>query len=153
SECPFPSSTARGLFANAEVEPSIAADAAGRRLVVMYQEDRASLGGAGGLDVTSSADGGATWRKPVRLFGECDASAARVSDPWVSIGRGGHVYAVGLDVRRGIVVAGSADGAAWQDSQAIAPRASGFVVDKPMLLASPWKAGTAWAIWEQYHVD
>src|SRR6266508_647219 len=151
SSCDATTSSQRGLIANAEVEPSIATDRTGRNVVVVYQEDRSSRGGAGGIDVTSSEDGGSTWRAPTRLFGSSGADARNVSDPWVSIGPDGHVYAAALDTGLGAVATSSTDGGkTWARPQTLGMQTPTLLVDKPTITADPMRPNVAYAFWEQY---
>jgi hypothetical protein len=153
STCDAATSAGRGLIANAEVEPSLAADPSGRTIVVAFQEDRSSRGGAGGIDVAVSSDGGATWRKPTRLFGSCSSGARPVSDSWVSIGPDGRVYASALDTGSGVVVTQSADGGvSWGPVQRVVARSPAVLLDKPTITADPARPKVAYAVWEQYPV-
>src|SRR6476469_7365475 len=84
-------------FPASEVEPFVAADpkTAGR-MVAVWQQDRWSSGAARGEVSAYSTDGGASWNPVVVPFGACaDAQSpfTRVSDPWVTIGPDGIVYA------------------------------------------------------------
>src|SRR5205085_7610174 len=75
------------VFAGAEVEPSIATDAAGKRIVIVYQQDRFADAASRGIVASYSADRGRTWRRSVLPVGFCaeqhDTEPFRVSDPWV----------------------------------------------------------------------
>jgi len=96
-----------------QVEPQLAVDPTGTgRIVAVWQQDRiadaAGDGGALGLFSGLSVDGGATWSissLQALPFTYCSTfnwpqgfslAFERASDPWVSFGPGGDVYAGGL---------------------------------------------------------
>ena len=61
-----------GLFANAEVEPSVAVDPRNpRRLIAVFQQDRFSTGAARGLVASRSEDGGRSWSEVELPFSVC----------------------------------------------------------------------------------
>jgi hypothetical protein len=154
SSCDESLSVQRGLIANAEVEPSLASDDAGRKLVVVFQEDRSSRGGAGSIVVVTSSDGGSSWRSPTRLFGSCAPSARPVSDPWAAVGATGRIYATALDTGAGIVARSSSDGGtSWSRVRRIATQTPSAVFDKPTVTADAQRRNAAYAVWEQYPVS
>lgn len=143
-----------GLFADAEVEPSLAADPRNpRRLVASYQQDRFTNGGARGLVAATSGDG-RTWVRSALPFGACaggrTASWRRASDPWVSIGADGRAYVIA--VGNGIAVSTSTDGRRWSAPVALAANGGGFLTDKPTLTADPARRGVAYAVWQRFLV-
>jgi hypothetical protein len=143
-----------GLFANAEVEPSVAVDPRDpRRLIVAYQQDRFSTGAARGLVASRSSDGGRTWAQVELPFSVCAGGRTtgwpRASDPWVSIGLDGRAYVVGLG--SGIAVATSTDGGGrWSTPVTLAVNDNTYLVDKCMITADPVHAGVAYAVWQRY---
>jgi hypothetical protein len=153
---PFHGCTAastEGLFENAEVEPSLTADPAGRRIVAIYQQDRYTRGAARGIAGAVSGDGGRSWRRVTLPFGACAAggltSWPRVSDPWVSIDGGGRVYAIALG--SGIAVTTSTDGGrSFAAPTVLAAGGGAYELDKPTLTADPAHAGVAYAVWQRY---
>src|SRR5262245_49197867 len=61
-----------GMFANAEVEPSIAVSPSDpKTLVAVFQQDRFSRGAARGLVAGISRDGGGTWSNVELPFSLC----------------------------------------------------------------------------------
>jgi hypothetical protein len=143
-----------GLFADAEVEPSLAVDPARPRYIVAaYQQDRFSDGAARGLVSAASADGGRSWTRVSLPFSTCaDGTTTnwpRATDPWVSVGNDGRVYAIALG--RGIATASSTDhGRRWSAPTVLATNSGTFLTDKPTLTADPGRAGTAYAVWQRY---
>src|SRR5512143_3006704 len=95
------------VYTNAEVEPSVAVNPINSgNIIGVWQQDRWNNGGAHGLVAGFSFDGGKTWSETTLPFSACAPNAIvdpftgapydRASDPWVSIGRDGTVYTVGL---------------------------------------------------------
>jgi hypothetical protein len=138
------------VFVNAEVEPSIAFDASRKHLVVVYQQDRFPDGAARGIAADSSVDDGRTWRRSVVPVGFCAGSREpqpfRTSDPWVSIGPDGRVYALASYV----AVASGDGGRTWTTPVALQRPSSTFLLDKGSLTADPERAGRAYAVWARY---
>jgi hypothetical protein len=110
------------------VQPQIAAIPGGA-LVGVWEQDRWTGPGARAILTARSADGGATWSTPgVLQFSACGggngpgAAYDRASDPWVSFGGSGVVYASALAFSANgflsqsglsaVIVARSADGGA-----------------------------------------
>jgi hypothetical protein len=149
---PFARCQTAPAFSNAEVEPSLAAD---RRhpthLVAAYQQDRYRRGGgARGIVVALSSDGGHAWRRRVLPVSRCAGDTVRqapfASDPWVAVGPDGRIYA--STVSDVVSVTTSTDwGRRW--SAPVALRGPG-VTDKPLLTADPRRAGTAYVVWSDY---
>ena len=83
------------VYPGMEVEPSIAVDPRDdRHLVVAWQQDRWSDGGANGIGTAASFDGGATWSGVFPAFSQCEGGAyERTSDPWLAIAPDGTTYA------------------------------------------------------------
>jgi hypothetical protein len=102
-QSPFPSgcngAPQPGLvYPGMEVEPAIAVDPADdSHLVVAWQQDRWSNGGANGIGTAASFDGGATWTNALPAFAQCEGGAyERTSDPWLAIAPDGTTYAVAI---------------------------------------------------------
>jgi hypothetical protein len=154
-------------YVNAEVEPWVAVNPAlPANLVGVFQQDRWSNGGARGLATAVSFNGGATWTEPpAPHFSKCAGGTPanggdydRASDPWVSIGPDGTAYQVSLSVSAdqtvsAILASTSTDGGlTWSEPATIQRDVSptGFVFnDKESVTADPYKAGTAYAVWDR----
>jgi hypothetical protein len=149
---PFAGCPSAPAFEGAEVEPSLAAAPkhAGR-LVAVYQQDRYHGGGARGIVAAASLDGGKTWRRSVLPVSACAGPNARqapfASDPWVSVGPDGRIYASTLsDV---VSVTTSADwGRAW--TKPVLLRGQYGLTDKEAVTADPRKPGVAYVTWSDY---
>ena len=151
-------------FLNAEVEPQIAVH--GSNMITMWHQDRWSNGGAHGIGVGTSNDGGTTWTESTMPWDVCAPGTPssltgyfRNSDPWVSIGPDGIAYASGLAFNilvpnwaNAVTVARSTDGGAtWDHAQAVP--GSAFTTfskstDKNSTTADPTKNGTAYTVWD-----
>jgi len=148
-ESPFATCATRPAYVNSEVEPSLAADPGDpRRLIAAYQQDRYHGGGARGIIVATSEDGGSTWRRAALPVTRCaGASAPFASDPWVSAARGGRIYVATLsDV---VTVVTSSDWGRTWSQPAILPGAG--MPDKEAVTADPRRPGTAYLVWSDYH--
>ena len=139
----------RHVFVNGEEEPSLAIVSGRRRIVVAYQQDRFADAAARGIAVSTSADGGRTWTRSVLPIGFCalghDTEPFRVSDPWVSIGPDGRIYALGSNV-----AVTSRNGRTWGKAIVLQRPTSEFLLDKGSLTADPSRPGVAYAVWARY---
>ena len=157
-------------FLNAEVEPTVSIF--GNNVIGMWHEDRWSNGGAHGIGLGTSADGGVTWTNSAMPWDFCAAPNGplgiylRNSDPWVSYGPDGTAYASALAFNLGygippaannanaVVVATSKNnGGSWYGVGAIP--GSAFTTfsqstDKNSTTADPRMshAGTAYTVWD-----
>lgn len=152
---------ASNYYLNAEVEPRVAVNPATVgtdhvNVVGVWQQDRAIDGGAHGIVAASSFDGGRTWSETPIPFTHCTPGGlplARASDPWVSAGPDGTVYASAISVAPpkniGILpfsalAAVSHDGGrTWSNVQVVSAEAA----DKSSILADPTRPGTAYLVW------
>jgi hypothetical protein len=151
-------------FLNAEVEPTVGVR--GNNVVGMWHEDRWSNGGAHGIGVGVSTDGGATFTNSAMRWSACVpgtppdlAIYLRNSDPWVSFGPDGIAYASGLAFNLGypnwanaVAAARSTDGGVtWNHEQAIPGSAfTQFAqsTDKNSTTADPTRPHTAYTVWD-----
>jgi hypothetical protein len=164
---PYAGCTAGGgpgatLYANAEVEPSVAVNPANtQNLIGAWQQDRWSDGGSRGLVAGYSTDGGATWAETTLPFSVCAPGGVayeRATDPWVSIGPDGTAFAISCSFdessnANGVVAATSTNGGrTWRNVRIlIADNAPNFQFfnDKESVTADPVTAGTAYATWDR----
>jgi Neuraminidase (sialidase) len=149
---------------NAEVEPQTAVH--GCTAIALWHQDRRSNGGAHGIGVGYSTDGGASWSETTIALDACSANTQqalsnmfRASDPWVSIGPDGIAYASALsfnitvpDNANAVVAARSTDGGATWDH--IQPIPGAFFqtadnsTDKSATTADPTENKTAYTVWD-----
>ncbi|WP_200840469.1 sialidase family protein [Geminicoccus flavidas] len=157
------------LFRNTEIEPFVAADPSHpSNLLVGYQQDRWSNGGARGDVAGVSLDGGGSWRT-VTLPGvaRCsDGEFLRASDPWVDFSRSGVAYFMSLAFeadlttrtgefagygRNGMLVSRSTNGGlSWSAPVTLTEISNRhFLNDKNSLTADPNDADLAYAVWDR----
>ena len=146
------------LYPDAEVEPSIAVH--GKDVVAAWQQDRWSNGGAHGLASAYSTNGGSTFNQttlPADLCAPGGLNFERASDPWVSIGPDGIVYASLLPFtlsgnHNGVASTVSYDGGAtWKYTQLLVEYPAGDLqhsTDKNAVTADPNRRKTAYAVWD-----
>jgi hypothetical protein len=160
----FDNSLTGKTFPNAEVEPQVAVH--GSTAIAMWHQDRKSNGGAHGIGVGFSTNGGASWDETPISLTACspDAQPAlsgmfRASDPWVSIGPDGIAYASALSFNitvpnnaNAVVAARSTDGGAtWDHIQAVPGgifQTADMSTDKNSTTADPTKNKTAYTVWD-----
>ena len=141
------------------VEPDLAVDPGdARHLAAVWQQDRVVSGAALGNLVATSRDGGRSWRQRAlpHLTRCTGATWALASDPWVSIGVGGRVYASSLLITpdtpflAGVAVSVAGDGGDLWTDPVILQSSDGDQIDKPAVLADPRVRGAAYAVWVTY---
>lgn len=118
----------------------------------IWQQDRWSNGGARGLVVGISFDGGQTWQNtPLTGVGQCaGGSTARASDPWIAFAANGDLFATALTVTGqatpgAVVVSKSTDGGlTWQAPVTIP---NSFGADKESIMTDPSDPQTAYVVW------
>jgi hypothetical protein len=163
------------LFANSEVEPYVgdndnaAATADPGALIGTWQQDRFSSGGANGLPVAYSHDGGASWtvppladQPPITNCQDPDHSGTnsdweRASDPWTDISPNGDMWLISLsfndtrNLANAVLVSKSEDGGAhWSDTvQLIRDDDPHVFNDKESLTADPNDSNLAYAVWDR----
>lgn len=152
------------LYVNGDVEPWIAANPQdGNNLIGVWQQDRWSNGGARGIGIAYSRDGGGTWARSTAALSRCagalPGSAAdyeRNSDPWVSFTPDGIAWQVALafnNVANGnnaIVVSKSTDGGrTWSAAVALRTDGGASFNDKESLTADPGDARYVYAVWDR----
>ena len=151
-------------FNNGEVEPQLAVS--GNKAIAMWHQDRRSNGGARGIGVGYSTNGGMTWTETTIALTACSSGTPaalsnmfRASDPWVSIGPDGTAYASALSFNitapnsaNAVAAASSTDGGAtWSNIQAIPGgifQTAQSGTDKNSTTADPVHAGTAYTVWD-----
>lgn len=142
----------RDVVPEAEVEPSLAIDPTRPdHLVAVFQQDRFRNGAARAIAASVSMDGGRTWTERVLPVGLCATHRPgpfRVTDPWVSIGGDGHVYALAS----AFALSSGDGGKTWPRIVELDRRTERYFLDKGSLTADPAEPGTAYATWARYAV-
>lgn len=163
ADCRVPLFKGERHYVNAEVEPWVAVDpSSSQHLVGVWQQDRFSFGGASGLASGYSLDGGQTWTETTLPLDACVQGGLpydRASDPWVSIGPDGIVYAVSIsfDVHgpdNVVAATTSSDGGATWSPPAIVHANLGtegreWFDDKESVTADPTRPGVAYVVWDR----
>ncbi|MFF4103983.1 sialidase family protein [Streptomyces sp. NPDC001903] len=151
------------VYPGTEVEPYLSVDPRdSERVVTVFQQDRWSDGGARGLAAAWTTDG-RTYHRSTLPFSLCAPGGAdfeRATDPWVSTGPDGTVYASGEGVdftkstRTGLLAATSRDGGrTWRNLTTTHVDEQPFFNDKPSLTADPIRKGTAYQVWNRLDND
>jgi hypothetical protein len=147
-------------YPNSEVEPRIAVDPHNPlHMVGVYQQDRWNDGGSRGNMAAVTFNGGKTWTN-VPLPGNTVNNGGfwyRNSDPWVSIGPDGTVYAISIDLEdpnhvfsTGVYVNTSHDGGlTWSAASALILDSGNPFDDKESITADPNLTGNAYAVWDR----
>lgn len=153
------------LYSGSTVEPSLAVNPLNPgNLVGFWQQDRWSDGGAQGLMIGASFDGGNTWSRQALPFSQCaGGNALRASDPWVSFGKDGSAYAIGLAFNGGVLQAGSSGGVlvsrstdggmTWTKPITLIQDGDQFFNDKETITADPTDASYVYAVWDRLTVQ
>jgi hypothetical protein len=158
------------LYQNSEVEPWFVVNPTNaNNLVGFIQQDRWSDGGAHGLQVLRSTDGGTTWTRAASPeFSRCAGAEEgdpgfyeRASDPWLSFSPNGRLHAISLSTdrstaRNAILASYSDDGGAgWStpwviraDNSRSGPLANLFN-DKESITADPTNSAYVYAVWDR----
>ena len=145
------------LYPGSEIEPRSAINPTNPlNIVGEYQQDRWSDGGSRGLVASVSHDGGASWaRVVVPKTTRCSGGMFdRASDPWVSFGPNGDLYALSLsfnifDMHNAILMSKSTNGGdSWSDPIALAEDMTDGL-DKESITADPNDSNNVYAAWDR----
>jgi BNR repeat-like domain len=155
------------LYTNTAVEPYLVANPFnGMNLIAAWQQDRWSNGGAQGLMLASSLDGGSSWTLTTAPFSRCTGGNAsnfgdyaRATDPWLTVSPNGYVYALSLSFTgttlapgsaSAMLVARSADfGVTWQLPHALIQDLAQVFNDKGSITADPINSSYVYAVWDR----
>ena len=156
-------------YRGTEVEPWIDGNPAdASNLAAVWQQDRYSDGGANGLGVGVSRNGGASWTQVpltnLPKFSRCQGAAPdgdgdyeRASDPWFSFGPDGHGYAASLsfnqsrNLANAILVSETQDGGTtWRAVNVLRRDTSPAVFnDKQSITADYTDGRYVYAVWDR----
>ena len=151
-------------YPQTEIEPYIDANPSDpRNLIVVWQQDRWSNGGARGNVSAYTTDGGATWRTvvPPKISSCTGGEYKRATDPWVSIAPDGMAYFMSLALdpdlpsgafgRNAMLVNRSTDGGrSWSDPITLIEDPAGqFLNDKNSITADDTDPRFAYAVWDR----
>jgi len=144
------------LYPDSEIEPRSARY--GSTIVGEYQQDRWDDGGARGLVASVSHDNGATWHRVVvpGITACSGGEYLRASDPWVSFGPTGDLYAISLSFfgnpdpnHNAILVSKSTDlGEHWSPPTVLTEDTTNGL-DKESITADPGNSNYVYAAWDR----
>jgi hypothetical protein len=155
------------LYTNTAVEPYLAANPFNpMNLIAAWQQDRWSNGGARGLMLASSVDGGSSWTLTTAPFSRCTGGNsgnlgdyARATDPWVAVSPNGYAYALALSFSGTTLAAGSSSamlvarsadfGVTWQLPHALIQDGAQVFNDKGSITADPINSSYVYAVWDR----
>src|SRR5215469_5144609 len=155
------------LYTNTAVEPYLVASPFNpMNLIAIWQQDRWSNGGAQGLMLASSVDGGKSWTLTNAAFSRCTGGGtgnlgnyARASDPWLTVSPNGFAYALSLSFTGTSLAAGSSSamlvarsndfGATWQLPHALIQDGATVFNDKGSITADPINSSFVYAVWDR----
>lgn len=143
-------------FRNYEVEPYVAVNPQNpHNIVISYQQDRWTRGGANGSVSAVSRDGGLTWKQSL-IPGVTRCSGGyyyRGGDDWLTFDKNGDLYHSSLGVNfntyeNSIIVNKSTNGGeTWEDPIVIAEDVYPAISDKEAITADPHDARYVYATW------
>jgi hypothetical protein len=151
-------------FLNSEVEPWVVVNPNDPdNIVGSWHQDRWSDGGARGLGLATSFDGGASWQTGF-LPGLTLCSGGefeRASDPWLSFAPNGDLYFLSLTAslnpssqlkHNAILVTKSTDGGqSWEPQTTLVRDISvGIFDDKETITADPTDSNFVYAVWTRF---
>ena len=150
-------------FPSVEVEPSLAVDPTdATHMVGAWQQDRWANGGANGIRVAVTFDGGATWSLSSPRMGQCSGGTGvaggyqRATDPWVAFAADGTVFLSVLefnssDPGNAMVASRSSDGGlTWSEPTVLRADADRDIFnDKNSITADPTDPGRVYMVWDR----
>jgi hypothetical protein len=155
------------LYTDTAAEPYLAVNPTNpSNLIAAWQQNRWSDGGAQGLNLAASFDGGLTWTLSNAPFSRCTGGNsgnagdyARATDVWLTVSPRNVVYALSLSFSgaslqpgsaSGMLVAQSQDGGTnWGTPTALIQDGSQFFNDKGSITADPTDGNYVYAVWDR----
>lgn len=155
------------LYADTAAEPSFVINPTNpMNLVAGWQQNRWSTGGAQGLNLAASFDGGTTWALSNAAFSRCTGGGsgnagdyARASDVWLTASPSGAVYALSLSFTGGALLTGSSSamlvarsldgGLSWSAPAALIQDGEQFFDDKGSITADTTDSNYVYAVWDR----
>ena len=155
------------LYVDTAAEPSFVVNPANPlNLIAGWQQNRWSTGGAQGLNLAASFDGGTTWTPSNAAFSRCTGGGsgnagdyARATDVWLTASPSGLVYALSLSFNgttlapgssSAMLVARSQDGGlSWSAPVALIQDGAQFFDDKGSITADSTNSNYVYAVWDR----
>jgi len=155
------------LYTDTAAEPYLVVNPTSpMNLISAWQQNRWSDGGAQGLNLAASFDGGMTWTPSNAAFSRCTGGSsgnagdyARATDVWLTVSPAGVVYALALSFTggtlrpgssSGMLVAQSRDGGlTWGAPIALIQDGATAFDDKGSITADSTDANYVYAVWDR----
>lgn len=155
------------LYADTAAEPALAVNPQNpMNLIGGWQQNRWSSGGAQGLGLAASFDGGRTWSPASAAFSRCTGGGsgnagdfARATDVWLTTSPDGVAYALSLSFTGGSLAPGSSSamlvaesrdgGLTWSAPVALIEDGAQFFNDKGSITADPFNPNFVYAVWDR----
>ena len=159
------------LYANAEVEPSLAINPINtRNWIASWQEDRWGSGGARGVVIGSSNDSGVTWTQRSLPFTRCGGGTPanggdyeRTSNAWMSVSPVGTAHVAALAFDGGVLQPGSVSavlasrstdgGQSFGPTSTLILDGAGAFNDKVAITADAATPQYVYAVWDRLDVS
>ncbi|HEY1991735.1 MAG TPA: sialidase family protein, partial [Gammaproteobacteria bacterium] len=158
----------KGAYEDAEVEPYLAINPANpANIIGAWQQDRFPDGGAHGLVVGTSMDGGKHWTEQTLPLSVCGGGNSgnggnygRASDPWVSFASDGSIaYVISISFSGNTLQPGSSGavlvsrstdgGVTWSAPVVLITDGASAFNDKESITSDPVTPGTVYAVWDR----
>jgi hypothetical protein len=155
------------LYVDTAAEPSFVVNPASpMNLIAGWQQNRWSNGGAQGLNLAASFDGGTTWTLSNAAFSRCTGGGsgnagdyARASDVWLTASPSGVAYALSLSFTGGALTGGSSSamlvarsqdgGLTWSAPVALIQDGGQFFDDKGSITADSTDSNYVYVVWDR----
>jgi len=155
------------LYTDTTAEPSFVVNPANPiNLIAGWQQNRWSTGGAQGLNLAASFDGGTTWTPSNAAFSRCTGGGsgnagdyARATDVWLTASPSGAVYALSLSFTGGTLLPGSSSamlvaqsldgGLTWGVPVALIQDGAQFFDDKGSITADSTNSSYVYVVWDR----
>jgi len=155
------------LYTDTAAEPYLVVNPTSpANLISAWQQNRWSGGGAQGLNLAASFDGGMTWTTSSAAFSRCTGgnsgnagNYARATDVWLTVSPTGVVYALSLSFTGAALLAGSSSamlvaqshdgGLTWSVPTGLIQDGSQFFNDKGSITADSTDANYVYAVWDR----
>ena len=155
------------LYTDTTAEPSLVVNPANpMNLIAGWQQNRWSTGGAQGLNLAASFDGGTTWTLSNAAFSRCTGGGtgnagdySRASDVWLTASPSGAVYALSLSFTCCALLTGSSSaqlvaqsldgGLSWGAPVALIQDGAQFFDDKGSITADGTDSNYVYAVWDR----
>ncbi|HWZ64062.1 MAG TPA: sialidase family protein [Steroidobacteraceae bacterium] len=155
------------LYTNTTAEPSFVVNPTNpMNLIAGWQQNRWSSGGAQGLNLAASFDGGKSWTLSNAAFSLCTGGGSanagnypRASDVWLTASPSGVAYALSLSFSGGALLAGSSSamlvassqdgGLTWSPPVAVVQDGDQFFDDKGSITADSTDSDYVYVVWDR----